>query len=157
MKPLYRGMAVAALQCLMVLSLAGKYAVDRQRLPRAWARALPVDPNLPIRGRYVSVRLQVEATEALNGPVQLSAQGGQLVAAPATSRGSGTPQSGPTVQGWTLQEPVAFFIPESAPDPSRREPGEDLWIEVSVPRNGPPRPIRLGVKKNGVLTPLELR
>ena len=117
MKRLYRGIAVALLQCLIVLSLAGKYAIDRERLPRVWARALPADPNLPIRGRYVSLRLE----------------------------------------GWTLREPVAFFIPEHVPDPSRRSTGEELWVEVSVPRSGPPRPIRLAVKKNGVLTPLDLR
>jgi hypothetical protein len=58
---------------------------------------------------------------------------------------------------WVLTEPVAFFIPEHAPDPSRRQPGEELWVEVSVPANGPPRPLRLGVKKDGVLTPLDLR
>jgi hypothetical protein len=41
-------------------------------------------------------------------------------------------------------------------DPSRREPDEELWVEVTVPARGAPRPIRLGVKKNGVVTPLEL-
>ncbi|MCZ6514734.1 MAG: hypothetical protein O6850_02600 [Acidobacteria bacterium] len=31
-----------------------------------------------------------------------------------------------------------------------------LWAEVTLPRQGPPRPIRLGVKKEGLLTPLDL-
>jgi hypothetical protein len=117
MNPLYRGVAVAILQCLMVLSLAGKYAIDRERLPRFWARALPVDPNLPIRGRYVRLRLE----------------------------------------GYPANEPVAFFLPENVPDPSRRAFGEELWVEVSVPPHGPPRPVRLAVKRDGVLTPLDLR
>jgi hypothetical protein len=52
---------------------------------------------------------------------------------------------------------VVFFIPPDVPDPSRRPPGEELWVEVSLPKNGAPRPIRLGVKKNGNLTPLDLR
>lgn len=30
-----------------------------------------------------------------------------------------------------------------------------LWAEVTLPRKGPPRPIRLGVKKGGLLTPLD--
>jgi hypothetical protein len=55
-----------------------------------------------------------------------------------------------------LQEPVAYFIPEHVPDPSRRAAGEELWVEVTVPKKGPPRPIRLGVKKAGTLTPLDL-
>jgi hypothetical protein len=39
------------------------------------------------------------------------------------------------------------------PDPSIRAPGEELWVEVTLPRRGPPRPIRLGVKKDGVMIP----
>jgi hypothetical protein len=54
-------------------------------------------------------------------------------------------------------EAVVFFIPPSVPDPSRRPPGEELWAEVSVPKKGAPRPVQLAVKKDGVLTPLDLR
>ena len=56
-----------------------------------------------------------------------------------------------------LNDPVAFFIPEHIPDPSFRRTGEELWAEVTVPGRGPPRPIRLGVRRNGILTPLEIR
>jgi hypothetical protein len=56
-----------------------------------------------------------------------------------------------------LDQPVAFFITEHIPDPSRRAPGEELWVEVTVPRKGPPRPIRLGVRQgDGPIVPLEL-
>jgi hypothetical protein len=55
-----------------------------------------------------------------------------------------------------LTQPVAYFIPEHVADPSRRAPGEELWVEVTVPRAGLPRPIRLGVKKDGVLTPIDV-
>jgi hypothetical protein len=51
---------------------------------------------------------------------------------------------------------TAFFVPEHLPDPSRRAAGEELWIEATIPRKGPPRPIRLGVKKDGIITPLEI-
>jgi hypothetical protein len=87
---------------------------------------------------------------------QVSVQDGRLVATPATFstgltiwRFAGGP--------WMMQDPVAFFIPEHVPDPSRPAPGEELWVEVSVPRQGPPRPLRLALKKDGVLTPLDLR
>jgi hypothetical protein len=54
-----------------------------------------------------------------------------------------------------LSKPVPFFIPEHIPDPSRRAPGEELWVEVTIPEKGPPRPIRLGVKKgSGPIVPL---
>jgi hypothetical protein len=57
-----------------------------------------------------------------------------------------------------LDHPVAFFITEHIPDPSFRPQDEQLWVEVTVPKKGPPRPIRLGVRKgNGPITPLELR
>jgi hypothetical protein len=29
-----------------------------------------------------------------------------------------------------------------------------LWAEVTIPRKGPPRPIRLGVKRNGRIQPV---
>lgn len=148
----YRGIAVAILQCLVVLTLAGKYTFDCERLPRAWAKAAPVDPNLPIRGRYVTMRLEVNFARGVGGsPAQLSAENGQLVATP-DNRGVLLSSTG--ANRWVLQEPVAFFLPEHATDPSRRQPGEELWVEVSVPRKGPPRPLRLGVKKDGVLTPV---
>ncbi len=63
------------------------------------------------------------------------------------------------LQGETeqLKQPVAYFIPNDVADPSIRPPGEELWVEVSVPRKGAPRPIRLAAKKDGQLTPLDLR
>lgn len=158
MKALYRGIAVAVLQCLIVLSIAGKYEWDRGRLPRAWVNATPVDPSLPIRGRYVSLSLRVEMPVPYTGfyeKVRLYSEDGRLKAAPdphgslSVSRFQQNP--------WALSEPVAFFIPESAPDPSRRKAGEELWVEVSVPPKGPPRPLRLAVKKDGQMTPLEFR
>lgn len=159
MKPLYRGIAVALLQCLIVLSVAGKYALDRQRLPRVWVKAAPVDPSLPLRGRYVSLRLEVSAPPEAGfrwRSTHLSVEDGRLVATPAPF---GTGMTIWRVGGgpWVIDDPVAFFISEHVPDPSRRAPGEELWVEVSVPQHGAPRPLRLGVKKDGVLTPLALR
>ena len=82
MTRLQRGLLLALLQLAIVLGVAGKYYSDRSRLPRVWVRAMPFDPNLPIRGRYVRLRLA--------GPI-------------------------------SANEPVAFFIPEHVPDPSRRQ------------------------------------
>ena len=57
-----------------------------------------------------------------------------------------------------VDQAVAYFIPEHIPDPSIRAAGEDLWVEVTVPNKGPPRPIRLGVKKGEApIAPLEIR
>jgi hypothetical protein len=118
-----RGLILAAIQIAMLASVGGKFLYDRATLPRCWVRAAPYDPNLPIRGRYISLRLE------------------QTVCA-------GT---------FSVAGQVPFFIPENSTDPAWRPRGEELWAEVSVPKKGPPRPIRLGVRKDGVLTPLDIR
>ena len=174
MKPLYKGLLLMALQLAIVLSLGAKLLSDRATRPRVWARALPYDPELPIRGRYVSLQLEVSARNVYATPlppaqtrnrwqesqwVRLGAENGQLIVTPSE------PMSGIMVTRRLLRneevaflsEPVLYFIPEHADDPSRRPMGEELWVEVTVPKKGLPRPIRLGVKKNGVLTPLDLR
>lgn len=146
MKPLYRGFAVALLQCLIVLSLAAKYSYDREHLPRVWARVAPVDPNLPIRGRYLSLRLEVDSpAQGSYEFVRLEIRDGRLTAIPAGHPSPVTISRLPN-RPWFLTDPVAFFIAENAPDPSRLRPGKELWVEVSVPPQGPPRPLRLAVR-----------
>jgi hypothetical protein len=114
-----KGLILAVIQLALALSVAGKFAYDRETLPRVWVKTAPYDPSLPLRGRYVRLQLHGETEQ--------------------------------------LKQPVAFFIPQNASDPSRREPGEELWAEVSVPKTGAPRPIQLAVKRDGKLTPLDLR
>jgi hypothetical protein len=164
-----KGLIVAACQVAIVSSLGAKLLVDRATCPRVWARTAPVDPNLPIRGRYVSFRLEAAPGEGFRSneseiapseiaPVALSAKDGTLRATrevESTLFARITTRDGMTVAA--LVQPLAYFIPEHAPDPSIRKPGEELWAEVTVPRKGAPRPIRLGVKKGGVLIPLDLR
>ena len=53
-----------------------------------------------------------------------------------------------------LEEPVDFYIAEHAADPTPLKPGQELWIEVTVPPQGPPRPIQLALKQNGAWRPL---
>jgi hypothetical protein len=164
MTPRRKGLLVAALHVAIVASLGAKLLVDRATRPRVWARTAPVDPNLPIRGRYV--RLAVEALPAVDRkstdprvvPIALAVREGRLVAVPAT-RTSGltarlVDRAGEPVA--VINQPLAFFIPEHVADPSRRGSGEELWVEVTLPRAGAPRPIRLGIKKDGLLTPLDL-
>jgi len=157
MTGLAKGIALGVVQVAMVFSLGGKLLIDRATMPRVWVKTAPYDPSLPIRGRYVSLMLLVDARgfEPLpafpNGAMshgRLRVEDGKLVAVRSPE--------GEWVRGDRLSAPVAYFIPEHVEDPSRRPPGEELWVEVTVPPKGPPRPIRLGVKKNGVLTPLDL-
>jgi hypothetical protein len=163
MKPYLKGVLLAALHLVIVGSLGAKLLYDRATQPRVWVRTVPYDPDLPIRGRYVSLRLQVHA-EGLQPPrkkdlsssrnsVLLQVREQKLIAIPdpvdrdwsmAGANVSWMEEKG--IAKAFLSQPVLFFIPEHAKDPSRRPPGEELWAEVTLPKKGPPRPIRLGVK-----------
>ena len=166
MTPLLRGLVVAAVHVALVASVGGVLLYERESLPRVWALTTGVDPMLPIRGRYVSLRLVVQpvglpavADSERPGTIvetTLSVTNGQLVATvlPGTEnelelgwRGQAIePLETPAGVTWTLAQPIAFFLPEDAPDPTVLQPGEALWAEVTVPRDGPPRPIRLEVR-----------
>lgn len=161
MKPLYRGLLVALVQCTLVLSMTAKYQWDRDRLPRVWAKVGPVDPNAPIRGRYLQLRLEVEMDSAAGSAperVRLYVRDGRLMAKvdPSGALRVWNLRSEKDTSAF-LQEPVSFFLSDTAKDPSRLQPGEELWAEVSVPPDSLPRPIRLGIKKDGSLTALDLR
>lgn len=173
MKPLYKGLIIALAHLCIVSSLGAKLLYDRSTRPRVWVLAAPYDPNMPIRGRYISLQLVVESrgtkepTTTGSGwvpplPVILHVENSRLVAESAPSK-TGYSHEGAHVRFVKLQDrtlavleqPVAYFIPEHVPDPSRRGPGEELWVEVTIPRKGPPRPIQLGVKKgDGPIAPL---
>jgi hypothetical protein len=175
MKPWVKGVVIAVVHVGLVASLGAKLLYDRATRPRVWALAAPYDPNLPIRGRYVSLQLVVEPRKIQEpgpGPgrpplqsVVLRVENGRLVAeANPQERGYGPSdvhvrllqRHGQELA--VLHQRVAFFIGEHVPDPSRRPADEELWVEVTVPKKGPPRPIRLGVKKgDGPIVPLELR
>ena len=127
MRLVQKGLILAGLQCLMVLSLTGKLLYDRATCPRVWVKTAPWDPNLPIRGRYMRLQL--------------------------------VPEIGASYFNRTYHEMVLFFVPEHAlPFEMERfkANGPELWAEVTIPRRGPPRPIRLGLKRAGKLEPLEI-
>jgi hypothetical protein len=58
---LTQGLLLGALQLALVLSLDGKlvFFFDRMTRPRVWVLARAYDPELPIRGGYLSQRLQM--------------------------------------------------------------------------------------------------
>ena len=67
---LRNGLILAAIQLAIVGSLGGKLLADRATCPRVWVRTAPVDPNLPIRGRYVSLRLEIDRFEKMPPPIE---------------------------------------------------------------------------------------
>ncbi len=171
MTPLRRGLVLAAVHCLLVCSLGVKMLYDRATRPRVWVKTAAYDPMLPIRGRYVSLRMEVETDPPLPPPnvgitrwvyqqsAHLEIRNGKLVAVsdPEGSVHYSRMPSDTTPLPVMLVEPIDFFLPEHAPDPSRLQRGEELWAEVTVPRKGRPRPIRLAVKRGEEFRPLDLR
>jgi len=161
--PLKTGLCVALVQVLLAASVGARFMIDRARYPRAWLATQPYDPNLPIRGRYVRLQGVVNADDSPSRGnwvrVRLEVRGEALFAIPDTK---GHQQIRPGCGSnpcWVLIEPLAFFIPEHFEDPSRLPGGRSLWVEASIPPNGPPRPIRLGVKKDadGTIEPIDVR
>lgn len=171
MSALLRGVLLAATQVALIAAVGGKLLYDRATLPRAWVEAAGVDPDLPIRGRYVALGLLFPAASGAPAGTddyacgRIELRNGQPVAvferdAAVPMQRAGvrpvcfTDRAGAEGAQWLLADPVAFFLPEHAPDPTRDvRPGE-LWVEVTLPPHGAPRPIRLGLKRDGAIHPI---
>ena len=174
MKPFSRSWMVALLQVAIVLSLGGKLLYDRAHCPRIWVKTGSVDPELPIRGRYLTLNLEVHSPEFASSSgrkereayawqsIELATENGELVAHHSDQ------QTGMSLATWGrrpnqansdvyfLWPSVAFFLPEHAEFP-RIKQGEELWAEVTIPRKGPPRPIQLAIKRGTEWNPLTYR
>jgi len=57
--PMTRSLAIAAVHVLLICSLGLKLLHDRYNCPQAWFKTRQYDPNLPIRGRYLSMQVEV--------------------------------------------------------------------------------------------------
>lgn len=179
------------IQLALVSSIAAKYFYQRSTCPRAWTRAAAYDPNMIMRGRYLSLRLTVDGCQstlpsALRATFPRNADGttkptgftvnneqfpitfranlkvekNKLLAiripeADLRSKGINvTAMPGSPCDAMRLQQPVDFYIAEHAADPTALRQGEELWIEVTVPPKGPPRPLQLALKQDGAWKPL---
>ena len=170
-------LALLVTQLAIVSSAAARYLYLRWTGQRVWTRTMVYDPDMLMRGRYVSVQLMVDgcenkppygppATTPSPGPVQFSArlqvEGGKLAAirlAQSDSRSGAQMVSawpGLTCEQMRLEVPVDFYIGEHAANPAEIKPGQELWVEVTVPRKGPPQPIQLALKEGKTWKPLGL-
>ena len=202
-----KGLIVLVVQLLLVVSLAGKYAHDRATCPRVWVKTAYYDPDLPIRGRYASLQLEVDAPGVFaekpltedrrnetpaaktedpcvgriaeqatttqqkvrymqvweSKAVRLEIRGGRLVAV-ADAKSTTIARYFRDTEGKariTLEEPVNFSVPEHASNlPGWQWPRDlhtEWWAEVTLPKKGPPRPIRLGIKQSdGQIMPISV-
>ncbi|HVP55378.1 MAG TPA: hypothetical protein VMU45_10320 [Candidatus Eisenbacteria bacterium] len=163
-----RAITLIVLQCLLVSSIAVKYLYERATCPRVWTRAAQYDPELPMRGRYLSFSPEVDVCglkprneSNFKGSwfksyrVQLAAREGKLVAEDARDRlprgdyPMATASNRNPCERAPLSPGIDYFIPENAKSPFPLKPGQELWVEVTVPPHGPPRAIQLALSENG--------
>jgi hypothetical protein len=175
MNALQKGLLFAGLQVALVSSLGAKLLWDRGHLPRGWAVTRSYDPEALIRGRYAYISLLVKADKVFpelsqqppasvrgygSQNVYLTVENGRVVANPADHI-TGLTVSGPEWQGEeklaTLFPPVVYFLPEHVADPTRPGRNATLFVEVTIPRKGPPRPIRLAIQGDKTFTLLEIK
>jgi uncharacterized membrane-anchored protein len=183
MKNWQKGFVIAVVHILIVLTLGGKLLYDRAHRPRVWVRTASVDPDMPLRGRYFTLSLEVQAPDFhvtapeppapgvtvvkpqrrmpqyFNENVELKVVNGQLLARKTDRNTGNTVRWWPMRQGrdgFLLYPSLAFFIPEHSETP-RLNRGDELWAEVTIPRKGPPRPIQLAAKRGTQWTPLTYR
>jgi len=170
-------------QLALVLSIAGKYLYERKTRPRVWVRTAQYDPNQPLRGRYLALQLAVDAcglphdkghfTEGYKDfntgkptpgtytwPTSLAVQDGHLVPhledLTRNHEGIFDLRQGEqrSCERVPLSEETEFFIPDTAKPPFPLQKGQELWVEVTVPQTGPPRPIQLALSDPSGFHPL---
>ena len=167
-------------QLVLVLSIAEKYVYERKACPRVWVRTAQIDPNLPFRGRYLALRLVVDACslphdlsstspyfdsagDSWRWRVRIEAKDGRLVGVPVGD--DIRPELTQEVQQWpsrscdqaALLESADYFIGDRAKSPFPLKANEELWAEVTVPPSGPPRPIQLAISSEAWFKPLVVR
>lgn len=176
MKLTKRAVLLIVIQVLLVSTIAGKFLYERKVCPRVWTRAAQVDPDSPLRGRYLILPLRVDACglpkvdeKGGAGPSYAAgvreyrnsdvvARDGKLIAVENRSPAGGdrltvwTPKNTPCDRA-VLSPGTELYIPESAKTPVLKA-GEEMWVEVTVPPKGPPRAIQLAVSGNGKFEPI---
>lgn len=183
LKPATAAAILLTVQLLLVLSVAGKYLYERLTSPRIWVRATQYDPSRPLRGRYLALQIVVDACalprdaahfrpgypgKEYSAPgswswnVSLQIEDGRFV-----PKLLNRPRVPGDMQDLTLQDgqpcnrvavrpEVEYFIPDTARSPFPLERGEQLWVAVSIPSSGPPRPIQLAISSPAGFQPLHL-
>jgi hypothetical protein len=127
-------------------------------LPSAELAAMSRDKNGVPTGTKYSVR----AGQPVQFAARLKVEGNKLVAIRLPEFESQTGAQmvgawpGSSCDNLRLDTPVDFYIAEHAASPVPARAGQELWVEVTVPPKGPPRPLQLALKDNGAWKPLGL-
>jgi len=145
-----------------VMPLRGRYiqaqlTVDgcQSTLPSAKQAQFPRDYSGAVApGPYV-----MRQPQAVTFRVNLKVENNKLTAVRVVGEDSNAGEEASIAPGAPcdqvrLNAPVDFFISDAAKNPLPLRAGQDLWVEVTVPPKGPPRPLQLALKENGVWMPV---
>lgn len=176
------GLVLLIVQLVLVLSVAGKYLYERMACPRVWTRATQVDPSLPVRGRYLALQLLIDACSLPHDPQYYRpGEHSNLVNVPRGWDWQVTPEpvdgrlaarladpkkdNGEAKQIFLEQDQPCtqaafdrgelYFIPDTAKSPFPLQAGQQLWVELTLPPSGPPRPIQLAISDASGFHPLK--
>ena len=183
--------AVLIIQLAIVSSIAAKYLYQRWTCPRVWARAVAYDPEMLMRGRYLSAQIHVNACDISLPPLanyatarpsqivlfdkhgiqlpylnaKIGVRSGKLAVLKLSEEADADTNQqriekrvGSECSEAFLQQPIDFYLSETAKSPFPLRDGQQLWVEVTVPPAGPPRPLGLAIKgSDGQWQPLSYR
>lgn len=90
------------------------------------------------------LKVENNRLEAIRIPDSEQRRDGQMVSA----------WTGKSCSEMTLDNPVFYYVPGNAPGLLPLKPGQELWMEATIPPQGRPRPTQLALKENGKWTPL---
>jgi hypothetical protein len=128
----------------------------KSTLPSAKEATMPRN----VEGLPTGQTFSIHAAGMVNFPAQLKVEGNKLLAIRIPEGDSRT--GGQMVDAWPgsscqemrVAQPVDFYLAEHAASPAPVKAGQELWVEVTVPPKGPPRPLQLALKENGAWKPL---
>ncbi len=164
------GLTVAAAQLLLVAGLFVTLDLNQRSLPTVWVPIPEFFPSTWSGGARIWLSLEVVPADGRYpeptpdfGPLprrsafhafHLFISHNRLTAEIAKNRLGFYVTSKRDPDGrmhLMLPRVVSVVVPADAPAPPRAENGDEFLVEVAVPNSGAPRPVRLGIRRNGVL------
>ena len=127
-------------------------------LPSAKLAMFPRDVNGAVKPGPFVLRSQSSQPAFFNA--YLKAVNNRLVAVRVEGQEDSTMGQGITAMPGTpcdqmsLDAPVNFLLAKHTHSPLPLKPGQELWVEVTVPPKGPPQPVQVALKQDGIWKPL---
>lgn len=152
LSPRQTGVVLLVVHLALVSAVGSVYAYQKATLPRVWAKVLWYKST----GGYINLRacpVMAPYGTTYRFPVRLKITAAGLVAEPGSTSDKMEVLRDGTQKVPCLGTVTSFYIGDS----NAVSNGTELWAEFSIPRNGAPRPLRLGLKGPAGMQPFPLR